>query len=183
VSKHPTKRQKVIDAKLDFVKAQEVLSEEDDGPLRTSEQLLNMAMDKLLNHSATMDESIQLCMVGLSIAKAEDDSNTAARVWSLAILKDRFKWEQWITTKEDLTSPALRNLILDTTVFGGLWKLMQGLSLEYHSVQYDTPLEKGVIEALGFDAVGQTEMKRLLRSVTTVVLSGSKSLMVAQLME
>ena len=183
VSKHPTKRQKVIDAKLDFVKAQEVLSEEDDGPLRTSEQLLNVAMDKLLNHSATMDESIQLCMVGLSIAKAEDDSNTAARVWSLAILKDRFKWEQWITTKEDLTSPALRNLILDTTVFGGLWKLMQGLSLEYHSVQYDTPLEKGVIEALGFDAVGQTEMKRLLRSVTTVVLSGSKSLMVAQLME
>ena len=168
VSKTPSKRRKIIDAKLELVKAQEILTT-DDGPLQSPEQLLHLAMDRV-KESTMLENTIQLCLTGLSIAKASDDLDKASMVWSLAILKDQRDWEYWIATSNDLTSPALRNTILDKTVFGGLWKVMQGLSLEFHSVQYDTPFEEKVIEALGFDDVGQTEMKRLLRAVTSVVL-------------
>ena len=163
-----SKRRKIIDAKLELVKAQEILTT-DDGPLQSPEQLLHLVMDRV-KESTMLENTIQLCLTGLSIAKASDDLDKASMVWSLAILKDQRDWEYWIATSNDLTSPALRNTILDKTVFGGLWKVMQGLSLEFHSVQYDTPFEEKVIEALGFDDVGQTEMKRLLRAVTSVVL-------------
>ena len=183
VSKSPSKRKKLIDAKLELVKAQEILST-DDGPLKSPEQLLHLVMDQV-KESTALENTIQLCLTGLSIAKASDDLNKVSMVWSIAILKDQRDWEYWIANSNNLTSTALRNTILDKTVFGGLWKAMQGLSLEYHSVQYDTPFEEKVIDALGFDAVGQTEMKRLLRAVTSVVLTttttnaGSRSLVLS----
>lgn len=169
-SDHPDKRQAIIEAKLDLVKAQELLLLHDNGPLRTPEQLMTLAMDQLKG-SKTLEESIQLCMVGLSIAKGEENSNAkASLVWRNAIDKDWVDWEKWITTSVDLTAATLRDTILDSTVFGGLWKAMQESSLEYHSVQYDTPSERSVLEALGLDAVGQTELKRLLRSITSIQL-------------
>ena len=164
-------RRKRIDNKLDLVKAQRALIDEN-VPLQTPDYLLKLALDKCDKEA---DASVVgYAMMGLVIASAGENMDGIATVWSKAISKDmEDKWTVWIKSQ-----PPSRIVLVEDTVFGQLWKHVQEQPVEVHStMQYDpNVLEELVMRKLSLDRGAARELKRLLRSVTTIVLQ-SQSLM------
>jgi hypothetical protein len=162
------KRRKLIDRKLDLVKAQEILLGDSEASLWSSDKLLSVALDRL--EQSDDEDKIQTAVVALAIAGASDDRlRMAAQVWSVCISADRSRWTDWLKTQADLSDPQLRQKILGTTVFGGLWNEAQGQHEE--DVCYGNAIESLVLERLGLDVLESMEMRRLLHTVTTPTTS------------
>lgn len=164
-------RRKRIDNKLDLVKAQRALMEDDHVPLQTSDYLLKLAIDKFDKET---DNPVEYAMMGLIIASAAENMDGIATIWSKVIANDMTeKWSVWIKS----TPPPSRKVLVEETIFGQLWKHVQEQPVEVHAtMQYDpdTRLEDLVMRKLtALDRGAARELKRLLRSVTTVVLSQS----------
>jgi hypothetical protein len=157
------KRRKLIDRKLDLVKAQEILLGDSEASLWSPEKLLSVALERLEQES---EDKIQTAVIALAIAGASDDRlRMAAQVWSECISVDRNRWREWLKGQDDLTDPQLRQTIIETTVFGGLWNEVKGQHEE--DVCYGNALESLVLERLGLDVLENMEMRRLLHTVTS----------------
>jgi hypothetical protein len=157
------KRRKLIDRKLDLVKAQEILLGDSEASLWSPDKLLSVALDRLEQEG---EDQIQTAVIALAIAGASDDRlRMAAQVWSVCISADRNRWAEWLKAQDDLTDPQLRRTIIETTVFGGLWNEAKGQHEE--DVCYGNALESLVLERLGLDVLENMEMRRLLHTVTS----------------
>ena len=171
-------RRKWVDSKLDLIRAQQILMTldgEDDREMLSSARLLSMAFEKLPTHEPPLD----MAVVCLSIAKADlaenPESTMMAQVWCRILQQDwGTKWNRWL---EDATRLPSRDVILDETLFGAVWKAMQEQSMDHHVVQFDSNLEPVVLKLLGQD--NNVDLKRMLQSVITVNIS--RSLLVASM--
>ena len=162
------KRRKLVDRRLELVTAQELLLGNSDEAILSPERLLSLALDKLeLETHVSLEEKVQTAVVALTIAGvSEDRIRLSAQVWSAAISADRERWMEWLQTQDDMTDPELREIILESTVFGGLWNEVQGQHEE--DVCYGNAMDNLVLERLGVDgALSAMEMRRLLQFVTT----------------
>jgi hypothetical protein len=112
-------------------------------------------------------------MMGLIIASAADNRDGISTVWSKVIAADMVdKWSVWIKS----TPPPSRATLVEDTIFGQLWKLVQEQQpVEVHSsMQYDAGLEDIVLRKLtSLDRGAARELRRLLSRATSVVLSQS----------
>ena len=139
-------------------------------PLQAPEYLLKLAIEKC---EAEPEEIVQYAMMGLIIASASDNKDGIATVWSKVVAADMVdKWSVWIKS----TPPPSRATLVDDTVFGQLWKLVQEQQpVEVHSsMQYDAGLEDLVMRKLAtLDRGAARELKRLLSRATTIDLSQS----------
>lgn len=177
-----SKRRKRIDSKLDLIGAQLELMEAqgNEMPLQTPDYLLQLAIEKLQTTTDT-ESIVKYAMVGLVICQ-NDDMDGIATVWSEVIAKELTdKWSVWIRSQ----APT-RDVLVENTVFGQLWKQVQEQPVDVHAaMQYDpTVLEDMVMRKLKLDRGAAVELKRLLRSVTTITLSqigGPQSLLVARI--
>ena len=163
-------RRKRIDNKVDLIKAQRALMEGEHVPLQAPEYLLKLALEKC---DAEPEDIVQYAMMGLIIAGASDNKDGIATVWSKVVAADMVnKWSVWIKC----TPPPSRTTLVDDTVFGQLWKMVQEQQpVEVHSsMQYDAGLEDLVMRKLtSLDRGAARELKRLLSRATTVELSQS----------
>jgi hypothetical protein len=164
------KRRKLIDSKLDLIGAQLELMDEHQGkemPLQTPDYLLHLTLEKL-QAATERDAIVKYAMVGLVICQ-NDDMDGIATVWSHVIAKELpTKWSVWIRGE----APS-RHVLVNDTVFGQLWKQVQEQPVDVHAaMQYDPAvLEEKVMRKLAtLDRGGAVELKRLLRSVTTIAL-------------
>lgn len=164
------KRRKIVDRRLELVKAQELLLGNVDEELLSPERLLSLALDKMeLETHVPMEDKVQTAVIALAIAGASEDRiRLAAQVWSACIVADRDRWMEWLQTQDDMEDAQLREIILETTLFGALWQAVQG---EHDTdVLYGNVMDTFVLERLGIDgALGAMQMRRLLGFVTTPV--------------
>jgi len=165
------KRRKRIDNKLDLIGAQLELMDAKgkEVPLQTPDYLLQLALEKLEAATET-DDVVKYAMVGLVICQNDDSMDGIATVWSRVIAKElTTKWSVWIRSQ----APS-RNVLVEETIFGQLWKqVQQEQPVDVHaSMQYDstTVLEDLVMRQLKLDRGAAVELKRLLRSVTTIAI-------------
>ncbi|KAI2506367.1 hypothetical protein MHU86_8095 [Fragilaria crotonensis] len=163
-------RRKRIDNKLDLVKAQRALIYGEQVPLQAPEFLLKLALEKC---DLEPDQIVHYAMMGLIIASAADNRDGISTVWSKVIAVDMVdKWSVWIKS----TPPPSRGTLVEDTVFGQLWKLVQEQQpVEVQSsMQYDAGLEDMVLRKLtSLDRGAARELKRLLSRTTSVDLSQS----------
>jgi hypothetical protein len=163
-------RRKRIDNKLDLIKAQRALMEDEQVPLQAPEFLLKLAIEKC---DSAPDQIVHYAMMGLIIASAADNRDGISTVWSKVIAADMVdKWSVWIKS----TPPPSRATLVEDTIFGQLWKLVQEQQpVEVHSsMQYDAGLEDIVLRKLtSLDRGAARELRRLLSRATSVVLSQS----------
>jgi hypothetical protein len=145
-------------------------------------QLIDMSLEQL-EFASTKEDRLRLCLIGLavcaSIGEIESEaSEQAARVWARSLELDAKSWMRWISTHQDLTDSNLRQLALDSTVFGALvQECRKDESLK--EVAYGRHIEANVMKHLGKN-IHAAEMARLLRSVTMLRDSmQGKSLVVA----
>jgi hypothetical protein len=171
----PRKRRKAASAQLELVRAQEMLLEGSDPsdqlqPLQSPQKLLSIALTKL-ESSQDKEDSVQLAVIGLAIAKtiedAEDRVRAAARVWSKCIDLELTQWKEWIQGENDFTGVELNKHILDSTLFGGLW-LEVCENRDDVSYKCSSPIEYEVLELLGLNPMENVELKRLFSSVTSL---------------
>jgi hypothetical protein len=163
------KKRKLVDRRLELVKAQELLlGDGADEALLSPDRLLSLALDKMeLETHVAIEDKVQTAVIALAIAGASEDRvRLAAEVWSACISTDRERWMQWLQMQDDMEDPILRASILETTLFGALWTAVQ--SEHDADVLYGNAMDSLVLERLGVDdALGAMEMRRLLHFVTT----------------
>jgi len=183
------KQQRSIENKLELVQAQELLMEQSHAinankPLMSAERLLSLMFDQLerVNKdgggSNTMEESVQLCLIGLAICRSMDENDTteiatsASRVWAKSLMVDLSStWVELIQSQQTVTAQALKESILGSTVFGRLFEeydenTRKGKEHEVDPVAFQH-LEETVLERLGLDRTTHAEMKRLLQIANT----------------
>lgn len=186
VAKQNTQRQKEIEDKLELVHAQQLLSLDEENadpktPLRTPEELVRLAMQKL-PEAASMEDRLEVCLIALSVCGAIDDDERGsvrdytAHVWAECLRLDAAAFTEWLSTETDLTNPILRQNVLQTTVFGALW-LECRKDANLNPVTYGRHLESAVIDKIG--SAQKLEFSRLLRSVTALEAMKGQSLAVA----
>jgi hypothetical protein len=151
---------KLINKKLDLVKAQRLLIDNETLPLQTSEYLLKLAISKC---DSDMESIVHNCMIGLIIASADANIDGIATFWSKAISVDMCRWKTWIQA----TPSPPTTLLIEKTAFGKLWQEVQDQSIDLHPImQYGIHLENQVIrnlKSLGCEEA--KELKRLLQGV------------------
>ncbi len=178
-------RQKLIDRKLDLVSAQQMLQEgtetSNDIPLQAPEQLVVTAVQRLRD-SASMDDRVRFATIALAVCNAMDDNaasiESTSQVWAEALRLDKSIWISCFKMESDLTSPALKDRIMEDTIFGNLLHECRREGT-MSTVSYGRHIESAVIEKVG-GGIGKMELTRLLRSVTASPDSiQAKSLVVA----
>jgi hypothetical protein len=162
-------QQRDIERKLELVYAQQMLLEGQDEKVETAqlwppEKLIELAMEQLEN-ATTKDDRVRLCLIGLAICASIDDPSKShtTHVWAQSLQLDSDVWLEWIRTQNDLTDANLRELALDSTVFGGLIRECR-TDASLQDVTYGRHIEHLVMEKMGNDNF-KNEMCRLLRSV------------------
>lgn len=166
--------------------AQQLLSLDEENadpktPLRTPEELVRLAMQKL-PEAASMEDRLEVCLIALSVCGAIDDDERGsvrdytAHVWAECLRLDAAAFTEWLSTETDLTNPILRQNVLHTTVFGALW-LECRKDANLNPVTYGRHLESAVIDKIG--SAQKLEFSRLLRSVTALEAMKGQSLAVA----
>ena len=128
-----------------------------------------MALHKL-EEASSMDEKIRFATIALAVCSAMEDSVAAldhtAHVWTEALRLDDSKWNTWLTTEEDLSSPGLRDRILSSSVFGVLLRECRKEASSMSSVTYGRHIESVVLDKVGAEG-NKLELSRLLRSVAS----------------
>jgi hypothetical protein len=168
---------RLIENKLDLVKAQRLLIDDDTVPLQTSEYLLKLAINKC---DSEIENIVHNCMIGLIIASADENMDGIATFWSKAISVDMDRWEAWIKASPSPT----RDFLVEQTAFGKLWQEVQEQPVDLHPImQYDIQLEDKVVRNMpSLDRGAARELKRLLQDVITIPIS-SKSLIAGNMDE
>ena len=172
-------RRNLLQAQKELCQGQENLSG-DNAQLLPAEKLIEIAMDNLQTASSK-DERFQICYIALSVCAAMDESSAeySAYVWSQSLHLDWNLFSGWIQTEQDLSSPQLRQEVLEETVFGALMEECYN-EPKLRQVTFGRHIENLVMDKLGEKKV-RKEMLRLLHSVasnTETSVSG-RSLVVA----
>ena len=146
------------------------------------EELIKKSIDRLKD-ATDLQEKTHFCLIALAVCTSMGEDNPdatdfAALVWAQTLDLDQKLWIEWLKTQPDLTDLGLRQLVLDTTLFGALVKECRKADA-LKDVAYGRHIEGNVLKKLPANMDGN-EMARLLRSVTMQKESmQGKSLVVA----
>jgi hypothetical protein len=171
-------RRNLLQAQKELCQGQEDLSN-DNAQLLPADKLIEIAIDNLQS-ATTKEDRFQLCYIALSICAAmeEGSADNAAYVWSQALQLDWKLFSGWIKTQQDLTSPHLKEEVLEETIFGALVTECYN-EQKLREVTFGRHIENLVMDKLGENEV-RKEMLRLLHTVTASSESMSgRSLVVA----
>ena len=88
-------------------------------------------------------------------------------IWYHAIVANVELWKAWLNGRMDLSDVALRDLVLQGTVFGGLFQQSVGVDewkdVSFHAIESDIFSKLGELEPLFLDA----GFCRLVRNATS----------------
>ena len=161
-------RSQWIEGKLDLVNAQESLEGTLDGPPKSADDLMGVALEKLTDTGIiSVEDRVRCAIDALAVCNAIEEGSASfdytAQVWAEALRLDEAKWTHWLKTRGDLTSPELKMSMMQDTVFGAL---LQECRQEPNmsSVTYGRHIESAVLEKIGNG--NPLEFSRLLRSAT-----------------
>jgi len=162
-------RQKLIDGKLDLVKAQQMLEGDDESAAtKTPVELVRIAIHKLQT-AVSLEDRVRFATIALAVCNAMEDTATSidytAQVWAETLKLDEPLWDNWIKTESDLTNESLKERMMDSTVFGALLEECRIAEFSTMSkVMYGRHIESAVLDKLG--SSNPLEFSRLLRSLT-----------------
>jgi hypothetical protein len=148
--------------------------------------LLSLALDKAdqidaSNSIKPKEDATRYCYLGLltclTYENEDNQRRNAAQVWAKSIDIDwGTMWKDWIRTNHDLSSTALAEAVLDSTVFGGLLRECAADKDAFAAVNFSIDsMETEILDRLGFGSQGAESLRRLLYSVSTTFKNGIES--------